>query len=117
MRPFSERSRNRGVRLSRRRALYPTSAEKNLDAASAQGARPAPRLQELPPNVRDSIPNLHVSMLIYSGKAENRWININGSKQREGQEVAPGLKLEQITPSGAVFSYRGQRFYKGVIGD
>ena len=29
---------------------------------------------------------------------------------REGDEVAPGLKLEKIEDSGLVFSYKGYRF-------
>ena len=30
------------------------------------------------------------------------------------REVAPGLKLEQITPDGMIFSYKGYRFSRGV---
>jgi hypothetical protein len=56
-------------------------------------------------------------MLIYSKKPDQRWININGSKRREGDEISAGLKLEEITPDGAIFSYLGTRFYKGVIGN
>jgi len=80
-------------------------------------APPAPRWHELAPEVRDAIPSIIVSMLIYSKNPEERWININGSKRREGQEISSGLRLEQITPDGAIFSYRGQRFFKGIVGD
>lgn len=72
---------------------------------------------ELPSSVRDSLPKLSMSMLLHSGKSEERWVNINGSKVREGQEIASGLKVVEITPDGAVFSYKGQKFYKAVIGD
>lgn len=75
------------------------------------------RISELPTNIRGSIPKLSVSMLIYSKNAPDRWININGSKRREGQEISTGLKLEEITPDGAFFSYQGHRFFKGVMGD
>jgi general secretion pathway protein B len=89
-----------------------------LEASTSKPAGPAvPKWHELAPEVRDAIPNLIVSMLIFSQSPEDRWININGSKRREGQEISPGLKLEYITPDGAVFSYRGQRFFKGIIGD
>jgi hypothetical protein len=56
-------------------------------------------------------------MLVYSQKPEDRWININGSKRREGEEISADLKLEAITPDGAIFSYQGHRFYKGVVED
>lgn len=75
------------------------------------------RFSELPANIRGSLPKLSVSMLIYSKNAGDRWININGSKRREGQEISSGLKLEEITPDGAFFSYQGHRFFKGVMGD
>jgi hypothetical protein len=89
-----------------------------LEASSRKpAAPPVPKWHELAPEVRDAIPNLVVSMLIYSHKTEERWININGSKRREGQEISSGLKLEQITPDGAIFNYRGQHFFKSVVGD
>jgi hypothetical protein len=89
-----------------------------LEASSSKPSTPAvPKWHELTSETRDAIPNLIVSMLIYSQNPENRWININGSKKREGQEISAGLRLEQITPDGAVFNYRGQRFFKGIVGD
>ncbi len=89
----------------------------DLKELAKPAERREPRLNELAPQVRDAIPAISVSMLVYSRKPENRWININGSKRSEGQEIASGLKLEEITPDGAIFSYQGQRFYKSVVGD
>jgi hypothetical protein len=92
-----------------------------LTELGASSGKPAglqePKWYELAPQIRDALPNLSVSMLIYSEKHEDRWININGFKKREGEEISAGLKLEQITPDGAIFSYHGHRFYKGVVGD
>ncbi|MCE5334683.1 MAG: general secretion pathway protein GspB [Desulfobacteraceae bacterium] len=110
---------------SERQSLHPASS-KDLAAdlkslTGIQGdkspARQTLRFHELPAHVRDAMPRIAVSMLLYSGKSDDRRITINGSRMREGQEVSPGLKLEEITPDGAVFTYKGQRFYKGVIGD
>jgi hypothetical protein len=33
---------------------------------------------------------------------------------REGEHVVPGLKLEQITPDGMIFGYKGYSFRRGV---
>ncbi len=55
------------------------------------------------------------SVLIYSEKPAERMVNINGRTTREGQEVSDGLKLEEITPDGAIFSFKGYRFQKGVF--
>jgi len=94
---------------------------KDLTGAESLREKPAsgPALKyfELPSHIRDSIPKLSVSMLLFSKKQNERWININGAKMREGQEVSPGLKLQEITPDGAVFTFQGHRFYKAVIGD
>ncbi|MDO8595171.1 MAG: general secretion pathway protein GspB, partial [Sulfuricaulis sp.] len=50
----------------------------------------------------------------YSGEPQNRLVGINELMLREGGYVAPGLRLEQITPDGMIFSYRGYRFSRGV---
>ena len=87
------------------------------ESSGKPAALQAPKWHELAPQIRDALPNLSVSMLVYSKKPEDRWININGSKKRQGEEISAGLKLEEITPDGAIFSYQGHRFYKGVVGD
>ena len=86
-------------------------------SAKAAVSKQALKFHELPSSVRDSVPKMSVSMLVYSKTPDERWVNINGSKMREGQEVAAGLKVEEITPDGAILSFKGQRFYKGVLGD
>ncbi len=103
------------------------SRELVSDLRSLMGAEDAPKkasasgrvlkYYELPSSLRDSMPKLSMSMLLHSKKSEERWVNINGAKVREGQEIASGLKVVEITPDGAVFSYKGQRFYKAVMGD
>lgn len=39
-----------------------------------------------------------------------RLIRINDKNLREGQLVVSGLKVEEITPDGVVFDWRGFRF-------
>jgi hypothetical protein len=43
-----------------------------------------------------------------------RFVRVNDQALREGQVGPSGLKLEQITPDGAVFSYQGFRFRIGI---
>jgi general secretion pathway protein B len=90
----------------------------NLGESSGKlAALQIPKWHDLAPQIRAALPNLSVSMLIYSKKPEDRWININGFKKRQGEEISAGLILEEITAEGAIFSYQGHRFYKGVVGD
>jgi general secretion pathway protein B len=73
-------------------------------------------LDELPTAVRSSLPELRVSAHYYSPEPQSRFIRINDQALREGQVSAPGLKLEEITPDGALFSYQGYRFKIGITG-
>ncbi len=74
-----------------------------------------PGLKSLPIEIQKEIPDLKLSFLVFSDKPQDRMVSINGQMKREGQEVAPGLKLEEITPEGAVFSYKSHRFQKGIF--
>lgn len=55
-----------------------------------------------------------ISVHAYSGNPEARPVGIGSRILREGDYVVPGLKLEQITPDGMVFGYKGFRFRRGV---
>jgi general secretion pathway protein B len=81
-------------------------------AAADQGL---PEARELPLAIQRELPSMSVSMVIYSDKPGDRMININGRMIREGQEVSPGLKVEHITPNGAILKFQGHRFRKGVL--
>ena len=39
---------------------------------------------------------------------------INDKLLRQGDLLAPGLRLEQITADGVILSYKGYRFHHGV---
>ncbi|MGC9195512.1 MAG: general secretion pathway protein GspB [Syntrophobacteraceae bacterium] len=74
-------------------------------------------MNRLPLTIRQSLPDLSVSMLVFSTQLSERFIYVNGFKRHEGDEISRGLKLERITREGAIFNYMGRRFYKSVIGD
>jgi hypothetical protein len=70
---------------------------------------------ELPPQIQNFL-SMYITMLVYAKSTEERLIVVNGSSMHEGQERA-GLKLEEITRDGGIFSYQGYRFRKAVRGD
>lgn len=72
------------------------------------------RLQ-LPASVQQDIPEIRISAHVYSKKPASRLVSINGRVMREGHTLPPGLKLDEITPDGVIFSYSGYRFYVGVF--
>jgi len=67
-------------------------------------------IDKLPSSVREGLPKMSISGHIYSNKPASRIVAINSQVLREGEAVAAGLKLEEITPTGVIFSYKGFRF-------
>ena len=93
-------------------ALVPEKA-----SSTPAGAPPAPvvmTMAELPVAIQQELPPLSISVHAYSGKAADRLVGINGRLLHEGDNVAPGLNLEQITPDGMILSYKGYTFRHGV---
>ncbi|MFZ5906608.1 MAG: general secretion pathway protein GspB [Nitrospirota bacterium] len=71
-------------------------------------------LNELPEKIRKELPPLSLTIALYSNDPSTRIARIDGQSLREGQDLAPGLRLEQIIEHGAVLSYRNYRFRVGM---
>lgn len=71
---------------------------------------------ELPLPIQQEIPGMSISVHAYSNLPKNRLVSINDRLLREGMALAPGLTLEQITPDGMIFSYKGYRFSRRAQG-
>ncbi len=67
-------------------------------------------MAQLPASIQQEIPKISISGLVYSDDSQGRLVGINDQLLREGEYPAPGLKLEQITPDGVIFSYKKYRF-------
>ena len=81
--------------------------------APAKASEPEVRistLNELPEEVRRGLPAIAVGGSIYSKSAANRMLVINGQVFHEGDELAPGLVLDQIRPKAAVLKTKGYRY-------
>ena len=82
-------------------------------ADTAQEQKVVP-LAELPLTIQQEIPAMTIPLHAYSSKPRDRLVSINDRMLREGESLTPGLRLEQITPDGLIFSYKGYRFRRGV---
>jgi general secretion pathway protein B len=71
-------------------------------------------MAELPISLQQELPPMTISVHAYSGNPRDRLVGINNRMLREGEYVVPGLKLEQITPDGMIFGYKGYSFRRGV---
>ena len=81
-------------------------------AAPAQP--PAVPMSDLPIAVQQEMPRLAISAHAYSSVPRERLVGIEDRVLREGDEAAPGLVLEQITPDGMIMTYKGYRFRRGA---
>jgi general secretion pathway protein B len=79
----------------------------------AQEPRVMP-MAELPLTIRQEIPAMTIPLHAYSSTPRDRLVSINDRMLREGESLTPGLRLEQITPDGLIFSYKGYRFRRGI---
>lgn len=82
-------------------------------ASLAQEQRAIP-MAELPRTIQQEIPALTIQLHAYSGNPAERLVSINSRMLREGGFLTPDLRLEQITPDGMIFNYKGYRFLRGV---
>ena len=55
-------------------------------------------------------PELHLDLHVYSSRAADRFVFLNGRKYREGGETPEGTRIERITADGVVLNHRGLRF-------
>jgi general secretion pathway protein B len=83
-------------------------------AADAARVQTVISMAELPLSLQQELPPMTISVHAYSGNPGDRLVGINNRMLREGDYVVPGLKLEQITPDGMVFGYKGYSFRRGV---
>ena len=84
-------------------------------AASTAAPAPArsdavPNINDLPPNVRATLPRLSVGGAIYSETPSARMVILNGQVFHEGDKPAADTVLEQIRLKSAVLNFRGQRY-------
>lgn len=95
----------------------PATSAPTLNAPTAPTPSPATapvrRFAELPADFRARLPQVNVSGSTYSSNPAQRTLIANGKMVQEGDEIAPGLKLESIGPRNAVLSYEGTRYSIG----
>lgn len=105
-------------------AENPADYEEALPEGSAEAQRPpatgadaaaresdfAPTVDKLPAAISNQLPQLHLDMLVYATRAADRFVLVNMQRLREGESTRDGARVEAITASGVVMSYRGTRF-------
>jgi len=84
-----------------------TATQANAIAAQRRGALPS-RDEVLAQG--NQLPELRLDLHVYAVDPAQRFVFINMRKLREGDSLPEGVRVEQITPTGAMLSYRGTKF-------
>lgn len=77
---------------------------------AATASNDFPTIAELPPAVANQLPELKLDLHSYSRSAKDRFVFINMRRLNEGDVLPEGVRVEAITPDGAVLSFRNNRF-------
>jgi general secretion pathway protein B len=65
---------------------------------------------ELPQNIRDSLPEIRISVLVFAEDPNDRFALVNGQRMVEKDRLDSNVVLDEIRREGAVFTYRKYRF-------
>ncbi len=84
----------------------PPSLESNGTVDEAAQEQKIIAMIELPLAIQQEIPKMSISGHAYSTVPKERIVGINDRLLQEGEYLSPGLRLEQITADGLVFSYK-----------
>jgi len=79
---------------------------------SVKAETPAlPVWPQIPTNLFQQLSgNLRLDVHVFSDQPQKRFVLINMHKYKQGEKLQEGPQLDEITPEGAVLSFRGQRF-------
>jgi hypothetical protein len=69
-----------------------------------------PTLTELLLDGSLSLEPLRMDLHVYSSNPAERFVFINNARYREGERLAAGPAVEQITDIGVILSYQGRDF-------
>ena len=72
-------------------------------------------ITELPTNIQEDISGISISSHIYADDPSLRMVNINGRSVHEGDIVAAGIRLVEISEEGVILSYQHYIFEMNII--
>jgi len=86
----------------------PAVSPEQASAVAAQAAALPSRDQAIAQGAQ--LPDLRLDLHVYADNPAERFVFINMRKLREGESLPEGVRVEQITPTGAKLSFHGRQF-------
>ncbi|HEY8052350.1 MAG TPA: general secretion pathway protein GspB [Steroidobacteraceae bacterium] len=75
-----------------------------------RGTGGVPLYQDAAATPGTEIPQLRLDLHAYAARPQDRFVMINMHKVHEGDTLPEGVRVDSITPDGAVLSYKGSSF-------
>lgn len=69
-----------------------------------------PLYQDLSTAPGAQLPQLRLDLHVFAARPEDRFVLINMHKLREGDTLPEGVRVDSITPEGAVLTFNGSKF-------
>jgi general secretion pathway protein B len=69
-----------------------------------------PLYQDLTTASGTQLPQLRLDLHVFAARPEDRFVLINMHKLREGDTLPEGVRVDSITPEGAVLTFNGSKF-------
>lgn len=95
--------------VDRRLAEEKARQTKKNKAAVKKKKANSVRLYELPVSVRSSLPEINISMQVYSTDPESRFAIVNGKRYMESDQIAESVVLDEILRQGIILKFRQYR--------
>jgi general secretion pathway protein B len=69
-----------------------------------------PLYQDVSATPGTQLPQLRLDLHVFAARPQDRFVMINMHKLREGDTLPEGVRVDSITPEGAVLTYNGWKF-------
>ena len=80
-------------------------------AANGGGSGDVPTYDQAATAPGANLPELKLDLHAYASNPADRFVFLNMVKLKEGQSSPAGVRVESITPDGAILSWQGSRFF------
>jgi general secretion pathway protein B len=92
-------------------AAEPAAPASAGEAHAMRGtAEGLPTYEQVAGTPGNGLPELRLDLHVFAAKPQDRFILLNMHRLREGDSLPEGVRVDQITPGGAVLSFRNSKF-------
>lgn len=88
----------------------PATSEPDEPNAPARSTSGVPTYQDAAALPGLNVPQLRLDLHVYDPEPANSFVFVNMQKLKQGDTFDQGVRVDSITPDGAILSYRGVRF-------